>query len=258
MNKFTKAIAAIMLMMVFTVSCNKPDEPNNGGNNNGQNDTIVDNSGSFNGHDYIDLGLPSGTLWATCNVGAEAPEEYGDYFAWGETEPKEIYDWSTYKYAKGDYDQLTKYCQNATYGYEGYTDALYVLESLDDAATVNWGDGWRMPSATEGEELLSQCSHQRDTVNGVPGLRIVGTNGNSIFMPASGAKGDFLGSSPESLEVGHSGYYWVNARNHAFNNYMVGDYDYVANFISFPVVYSVGGWTYRSVGMSVRAVCTAQ
>lgn len=265
MNRTLKTIAALMLMMVFAVGCTKPDEPNNGGNNNGQNDTvvnpsdsIVDHSGTLNGHDYVDLGLPSGTLWATCNVGAEVPEGYGNYFAWGETEPKTVYDWTTYKYCNGDSDQLTKYCQEASYGFDGYTDDLYDLQPSDDAATVNWGEGWRMPSASEGDELLSQCELKRDTVNGVPGLRIVGTNGNTIFLPSGGAKGDFVGPAPESLQVGGHGYYWVNERCYAFNNQMMGCYDHMANFISSPVVYSTGGWTTRSIGMSVRAVRSAE
>ena len=82
-------------MMVFAVGCTKSDGPNNGENVNGQNDTIVDNGGTIDGHDYVDLGLPSGTLWAICNVGADKPEDYGDYFAWGETTPKELYDWKS-------------------------------------------------------------------------------------------------------------------------------------------------------------------
>ena len=277
MNKFTKAIAAIMLIVaaIIVTGCNKPDEPNNGGNNNGQNDSIVnpndnggnnngqndsivDHSGTLNGHDYVDLGLPSGTLWATCNVGAETPEGYGDYFAWGETEPKENYDWITYKYCNGDFDQLTKYCQDATYGYDGYTDDLYRLLPMDDAATANWGEGWRMPTAGQGDELLSVCSHQRETINGVKGWRIIGTNGNSIFLPAGGAKGEFIGPSPESLQVGGDGYFWVNDRSYAFNHYMMGDYDHLANFIALPVAYSTGGWTQRMIGMTVRAVRSAE
>ena len=87
MNNALKVMAAIMMMMVFAVSCTKPDEPNNGGNNNEENDSVVDPHENLNGHEYVDLGLPSGTLWATCNVGADTPEGYGDYFAWGEIEP---------------------------------------------------------------------------------------------------------------------------------------------------------------------------
>ena len=89
MNRLINSIAAVMLMMVFVVGCTKPDEPNNVGNE-GENDSIVDNGSTLNGHEFVDLGLPSGTLWATCNIGADVPEDYGDYFAWGETAPKEI------------------------------------------------------------------------------------------------------------------------------------------------------------------------
>ncbi|MBR2770741.1 MAG: hypothetical protein IKD78_01785 [Bacteroidales bacterium] len=93
MQKFTKAIAAIMLTvaLVGATGCTKSDNQNNG-------------DGTYNGHDYVDLGLPSGTLWATCNVGSDTPENYYDYFSWGETEPKRIYNWNTYKYCEGDYN----------------------------------------------------------------------------------------------------------------------------------------------------------
>ena len=100
MNRFARTLAAVMLLAVFAVCCNKPDEPNNGGNHNGQNDTVIDDNGSVDGHEYVDLGLPSGTLWATCNVGADGPEDCGNYFAWGETETKEMYDWKQYKYSQ--------------------------------------------------------------------------------------------------------------------------------------------------------------
>ena len=111
-------------------------------------------SGQIAGHDYIDLGLPSGTLWATYNVGATTPEEYGDYFAWGETEPKEVYNWDTYKYAKvnedGKFDSITKYNMSEKYG---IIDSLSTLLPEDDAATANWGKEWRMPTIEEQREL---------------------------------------------------------------------------------------------------------
>ena len=94
-------------------------------------------------HEWVDLGLTSGTLWATCNVGATAPEDYGDYFAWGETEPKEDYSWSTYKWCNGSYKTQTKYCTNSKYG---TVDDKTELEPEDDAAFVNWGSTWRMPT----------------------------------------------------------------------------------------------------------------
>ena len=101
--------------------------------------TTEGNSGGGSGdeHAYVDLGLPSGTLWATCNVGADTPEGYGDYFAWGETQPKDVYNWSNYQYCNGSHDQLTKYCNNSSYGYNGFTDNLTTLQPGDDAATAN-------------------------------------------------------------------------------------------------------------------------
>lgn len=143
--------------------------------------------GSYNGHDYVDLGLPSGTLWATCNVGADMPENIGDIFAWGETEPKSIYDWSTYKYCMGDRNLLTKYCNNPNYGYNGFTDELVVLQANDDAATVNWGEGWHTPSTDEWYELFSICdwTYTRNGLS-VEGWSFIGPNGNSIFIPYNG------------------------------------------------------------------------
>jgi hypothetical protein len=146
-------------------------------------------NGSYNGHDYVDLGLPSGLLWATCNVGANAPEEYGDYFAWGETQPKEYYDWDTYQYANGTSwvdPQLTKYCTDANYGYNGFTDNLTTLLPEDDAATVNWGSGWRMPTEEEWWELYNNTTVTWTTQNGVSGRLFTASNGNSLFLPAAG------------------------------------------------------------------------
>ena len=132
-------------------------------------------------HDYVDLGLPSGTLWATCNVGANAPEAYGDYFAWGETTPKLSYDWSTYKYGAA-YDQLTKYCDDSSYGRFGFADQKTTLEASDDVATVNWGAGWRMPTAEQWEELKNKCRSAWTTLNGSTGRLFTGPNGNTLFF----------------------------------------------------------------------------
>ena len=139
MKCISKAITAMILMMVFAVSCQKPDEPNNGGNDNGN---------DVNGHEYVDLGLPSGTLWATCNVGSNTPEGYGDYYAWGETETKELYDWKSYKYGRFIHEryELNKYCTDSAFGLNGFVDNLTVLEPDDDVARVCWGEGWCMPT----------------------------------------------------------------------------------------------------------------
>ena len=135
------------------------------------------------GHEYVDLGLPSGLKWATCNVGATRPEEYGDYFAWGEVEPKETYDWSTYKYCNGSLTTLTKYCNDTRFGVK---DNKFVLDPADDAATANWGGVWRTPTADEVVELLQKCTWTWITQKGVNGYKVVGKNGNSIFLPAAG------------------------------------------------------------------------
>lgn len=179
MKCISKAITAMILMMVFAVSCQKPDEPNNGGNDNGN---------DVNGHEYVDLGLPSGTLWATCNVGSNTPEGYGDYYAWGETETKELYDWKSYKYGRFIHEryELNKYCTDSAFGLNGFVDNLTVLEPDDDVARVCWGEGWCMPTIGEWEELFLNTTGEWTKLNDVKGWRCTASNGNSLFLPAAG------------------------------------------------------------------------
>ena len=139
----------------------------------------------------IDLGLPSGKLWANMNVGATAPERSGDYIAWGETTPKSEYEWSTYKYCNGLDETLTKYCNNGIYGYNGYTDDLTVLETTDDAATVNWGNEWRTPTKDEYNELINNTNIEwveNYNETSIKGYKITNKNDASkyIFLPAAG------------------------------------------------------------------------
>ena len=151
----------LTVAVVCTVGCTKPEDPNdpnNGGNNGGGGNGGGNGGGS---HEYVDLGLPSGLLWAACNVGADSPEDYGDYFAWAETTTKSVYNWSTYQYCMGTATTLTKYCSNAGYGYNGYTDNLTTLQTGDDAATAQWGSGWRMPTKEEWQELLANDDPER-------------------------------------------------------------------------------------------------
>ena len=150
-----------------------------------------------NGYEYVDLGLPSGLKWATCNVGATSPEEYGNYYAWGETATQETYDWSTYKWCNGNYNTQTKYCTNSSYG---TVDDKTVLEPEDDAAAVNWGGAWRMPTDEEWTELRENCTWT--WTNGVNGYEVKGTNGNYIFLPAAGFRN--LG---DLEEAGYEGNY---------------------------------------------------
>ena len=135
-------------------------------------------------HEYVDLGLPSGTLWATCNVGANAPQEYGDYFAWGETAPKDDYSWNTYKLSNGSSSSMKKYCTNSSYG---KVDNKTTLELSDDAANINWGGEWHVPSLEQLNELRSQCEWIHSDLNGVDGYLVKSkTNGNTIFLPTAG------------------------------------------------------------------------
>jgi hypothetical protein len=143
---------------------------------------------SIDGHEYVDLGLPSGTLWATCNVGADSPEEYGDYFAWGETTPKEEYKWSAYKWCNGSYHALTKYCTRSDFGNNGFVDNKTVLDPEDDAAYVNWGQQWRMPTKEQLGELIEKCTWLWTTRNGVKGNLVTGPNGKTMFLPAAGCR----------------------------------------------------------------------
>ena len=186
----------------------------------------------------VDLGLPSGTLWADRNVGADAPEAYGDYFAWGETSPKSTYNWSTYKWCNGSETTLTKYCYESSYG---TVDNKTVLDLEDDAAYVNMGSAWRMPTRTEQDELRNNCTWTWTTQNGVKGYKVTGKNGNSIFLPAAGFR------SYDSLySAGSRGNYWSSSLYESYPHYAYELYFY-SDYCS---------WYYstRCGGHSVRAV----
>lgn len=128
----------------------------------------------------VDLGLS--VKWANFNIGAFDPTHYGDYFAWGETEPKETYSWATYKWCDGTEGNMTKY---------NSADGKTILEPADDAAQVHWGGKWRMPTEEEQQELIDRCRWERITLNGVAGYKVIGPNGNSIFIPIAGAYNSF-------------------------------------------------------------------
>ncbi len=160
---------------------------------------------------YVDLGLPSGTLWADRNVGADYPESYGDYFAWGETKPKSAYNLSTYKWCRGSSDAMTKYCTNSSYG---TVDNKTVLDLEDDAAYVNMGAEWRMPTYDEQKELSNNCTWTWTTQNGTNGYKVTGPNGNSIFLPAAGYCYD-----SDLDDAGSCGYYWSASLYESFPNH---------------------------------------
>lgn len=146
----------------------------------------------------VDLGLS--VKWATCNVGASKPEEYGDYFAWGETTTKSDYSWETYKWCTGTAISMTKYCTDTEYG---SVDGLTTLSSSDDVATVKWGKNWRMPTEEEFNELLYECTWTWTKQNGISGSIVTGPSGKSIFLPATG----YCDGTAFHSRISN-GYYW--------------------------------------------------
>ena len=179
-------------------------------------------NGSINGYEWVDLGLPSGLKWATCNVGATTPEDYGKYYAWGETTNKTSYNESnSVTYGQ----QISDFSGNATY----------------DAARANWGSTWRMPTKAEMEELENNCTWTWTTQNGVNGYRVTGPNGNSIFLPAAGY---WFGSSGNY--VGESGSYLSSTPNVSDN--------YSACFLYFNSDIRDVGWRSRYYGQTIRPV----
>ena len=158
----------------------------------------------------VDLGLPSGLLWSKFNLGAEVEEGYGAYYAWGELEPKNdnFYDYAHYKWCEGSDDTMTKYCIREDWG---KVDNILQLEPEDDVVAVKLGDGWRMPTKAEQDELRAYCTWKWTTRNGVPGCEVTSTiNEATLFFPAAGAKVGFGGpgssfsSWSSTLSIGHS------------------------------------------------------
>jgi hypothetical protein len=192
-------------------------------------------AGSHNGHEWVDLGLPSGLKWATCNVGASTPEEYGDYFAWGEIR------------TKSEFLESNCVSWGQSWGDIGGN-------SSRDAATANWGGKWRMPNEGEYKELLDNCAYTWTTQNGCNGLKVVGPNGQSIFLPAADEGDDYLprDDGPQRDRVVYGGEfmgkYWSSSPEWGLTDQAI--------FLCF---YPGGGgqfvdWECRSHGLSVRPV----
>ena len=221
----------------------------------------------YNGHEYVDLGLPSGLKWATCNVGASKPEEYGDYFAWGDTVPyyssqdpltwrenKTGYNWASYTWCKGSDHTLTKYCNKSGYGNDGFTDSKTTLDPEDDAASYQWGGSWRMPTKGEIEELIATrnntgytwtwCDGSTTKYAGtdVKGWQIVRiSTGATLFLPAAGYRDATSLTNP-----GSNGNYWSSSLH---------DYLDRAWGIYFDSSGVSASFSRRFFGWSVRPVC---
>ena len=220
---------------------------------NGGGDTPGDEDGKINGHEYVEMG--DGLKWATTNIGADNPEDYGDYFAWGETEPKENYGWATYKWMKegqSSWAYITKYtfADSQTEGIWYDSEGSFIgdgktsfkdYDYADDAARGNWKSTWRTPTDAEWTWLRENCTWTWTTQNGVNGQLVTAKNGNSIFLPAAGGRnGTSLG------DAGSYGYYWSSSL-----------YEYYSDFAR--LVYFNSGevgrsYFYRYSGFSVRPV----
>jgi len=190
---------------------------------------------NYQGHEFVDLGLPSGTLWATCNVGSNTPENCGDTFAWGETSNKRYNsNWKNYTYSKGNNNQLTKYCNKSNYGYDGFIDNLVTIQPSDDAATMHWGNDWHTPSREQWEELcrftkLSKVLLKTNFLvpNKLDGLLFTASNGCRLFLPAN--RPDY--GRDGGGRKGACGHYWssslhVNDPSRAWYFYFYSEDDY--------------------------------
>lgn len=225
MKKYLFALAALSLLMACT------PEKTPGGDNN--------NNGGNSQPSVVDLGLS--VYWATCNVGAAKPEDYGDYYAWGETEPKENYSWSTYKFGTSSSGPFSKYNTFSSYGSIDYKT---VLEPEDDVAHVKFGGKWRMPTDAEWDELMTKCTWTWTTNyngTGVMGRIVTATNGNSIFLPVAGYRG-----GTDLNDAGSYGCYWSSS---LYADRPVGAWS--VNFYSNKVIRCLGT---RYYGLPVRPV----
>ena len=162
MKKFVVFLNLLLICSFVSISC------------------VNEKSGYENGHEYVDLGLS--VKWATCNIGADSAWNGGAHFEWGEVEPRQWGDSKENKYCEYSSD-ITKYCTIAKYGYNGLVDDKIILDAEDDAATINWGGRWRMPTKEEFDELCDNCTFELQTLNGKIGYKVIGKNGNFIFLP---------------------------------------------------------------------------
>jgi len=250
MKRIIKLLPIAAVLCVGAVSCDKDDNDD------------VKNPNIYLGHEFVDLGLK--VKWATCNVGAEKPEEFGDYFAWGDTTTKyqpgyaqsddestvwkngmwDGYTWGTYRFSNETSNSLFKYCSKSDYGFDGITDTLTILTPADDVAHYKWGGNWRMPTLADFDELLKNCKCFFITQNGVKGLKIISRkdSSKSIFLPAAGYRRE------TSLRVaGSYGLYWSSLVD-------TDESDYAQNlFFSYDTRRTF--YHSRDCGLSVRPVC---
>lgn len=209
-------------------------------------------------HEYVDLGLS--VKWATCNVGADYPQDFGDLYAWGEIESTQERSIENYKFCKGDNHSFTKYCTNKKYGYGRFTDKKTTLDPEDDVAHVKWGSDWRMPTNKEFQELRDNCTWEWDSIDGVRGIRftsnVSGYTDRSIFLPAAGGDGILInGADSKSGNTHYFGNYWSSTLDKDSPDLAKGVHFYKAEGRLYSPFSLVVSRTYRDARRSVRPVC---
>ena len=250
----------LLLLLVITVGCIKqtddivvPFDIEEEERQDQSQESVVDTLNINYDGDWVDLGLPSGLLWATRNVGAQSPTDFGKYYAWGEITTKSDYSWETYIYGSryGSKYELSKYntinfgdqnnyfYQTVGRYFSGVNDNLITLEPVDDAATVNYGG--RTPTSEEWQELMNNTTRDSITINGVEGLLLVGPNGMRLFLPAAGIR-----SGTQYLSSSCFGSYWSSSLKTDFPAYA-----YYIRYDSGRVDF---GEISRADGLTVRAV----
>jgi len=203
-KSFTLALAAIAVLTVLT-GCEKEDE--DAISMDVVNKGVTKKTGK-DGKEYsvVDLGYGISVLWATCNIGADSPEQYGYYFAWGETQTKSYYAIDNYAFCDGDISSFTKYTQNNDKTKNGTPDRKKFLDKTDDAATQLMGEKWSVPQLDYYQELIIRCDYKCCKLNGTWGYLFTSKdNGNSIFFPLSGMR-----DPRDIMYSGERGYYWSN------------------------------------------------
>ncbi len=225
--KRIKFFAVACCAAALLAACDTSNEPN--ANQSNDHDTSKDVKTA------VDLGLS--VQWATCNVGATKPQEYGNYYAWGETERRDNYGWDYYKYGFNR-NSLTKYPAAPNFKVD---TVLTTLEAMDDAATANWGSEWRMPTAEEWQELFDNCTRDWKEVDNIKGYELKSKiNGNTIFLPAAGYR------SADSGYSANYGYYWSSSLCEA-TTYGAYSVYFNADFVNLNVYFRVYGYSIRPV-----------
>lgn len=237
-NRIFKSILSMIIAVPIMAFANEPQPP-----------APSEPDGIIGGHEYVDLGLPSGTLWATYNVGASSPYEKGQYFAWGEVKPREDFSWESYKFFEG-------------YEVDPNNGEWAVLENIGadicgteyDAARYQWGNGWRLPNEQERYELQMLCwSNGLSEENGVRGVRIHGPNEHSIFLPVCGG-GLWYGQQDPFHNTDAAYWTGVEIPEFGYNGRPIEPSNVASSMLVDLAGFSSGHSSQKAYGLNIRAV----